>query len=77
MAVELRDDAVDAVQVARAGVVVDPHAVADDKHRERFLRVDGVQELPAGVDGLGDRDKMIIKFTGGDVVQKEPLRLAH
>ncbi len=41
--VEFDDDPVDDVQVAGAGVGVDPHAVADGQHRERLLRVDRVQ----------------------------------
>jgi predicted nucleotidyltransferase len=40
MLVKLNVHAVDAVQIARAGVMVDLHAVADVEHRERFVRVD-------------------------------------
>ena len=65
--VNLGDDAVNAVQVAGTGVVVDLHAVADRQHRERFQGANGVEQLVAGVDGFGDCDQMRVKLTGGDL----------
>ena len=50
--IEFDHDALDAVEVAGCCVVVDPHAVADVQHRERFVGVDRLEQFVAGVDGF-------------------------
>jgi hypothetical protein len=75
--VQLDDHALDAVQVAGAGVVIDPHAVSDREHRERFLRVDRAQQLMPGVYGFGDRDKMGVQLARGDLVKQQPFKLGR
>src|ERR1700694_511842 len=71
--VELDDVALDAVQVAGAGVVVDADAVTDVEHRERFGRADRVQQLMARPDRIGDRGQMQVQFAGRDLVKQEAL----
>jgi hypothetical protein len=75
VAVELGHDALDTVQVARAGVPVDSHPVTDRQHRERFLRVDGVQQIKPGANGFTDRDQVRVELACGDLVEQEPLGL--
>jgi hypothetical protein len=75
--VELDDDAVDAVQVAGVGVMVDPHSVADVEHRERFGGVDCLQQLIARVDGVGDRGQVRVEVAGGDLVEQQSLGLGR
>src|SRR4029453_8533036 len=73
--VELDDGAVDAVQVAGAGVVVDAHPVADVQQGERFGRADRLQQLVARADRLGDRGQVRVQFASGDLVEQQRLGL--
>jgi hypothetical protein len=65
----------DAVEVARFGVVIDPHSVADVEHRERFVGVDRREQLAAGVDGFGDRGEVLVQDAVGDLVKQQSLWL--
>jgi hypothetical protein len=73
--VEFHDVALDAVQVAGAGVVVDPDAVADVEHRECFRGADRLHELVAGVDRVRDRGQVRVELAGGDLVKQQPFGL--
>ena len=72
--VEFNDDPLDTLQIAGADVMVDLHTVTDGEHRERFVRGDRVQELIAGADRVADRYQVLVKRSGGDLVEQEPLR---
>lgn len=74
--VERDDDAVDAVQIAGARVMVDPHSVAHVKRRQRLLGIDRVQQLLPGADRLADRDKVLIELACCDLVQQQLFRLS-
>jgi hypothetical protein len=75
--VELEDRAVNAVQVAGAGVVVDPHAVADVQRRERGHAAQGVQQVLSCVDRAGERWEVEVEPAVGDLLEQQLLGLGR
>jgi hypothetical protein len=74
--VEVHDRAVDAVQVAWTGTVVDADAVADAELGESLGRVDRLQQIKAGTDRLGDRGEVRIEFASDDLIEQPVCRVA-
>jgi hypothetical protein len=68
--VEFDDSAVEAVEIARADGVVDAHVVADAKFGESGRGADSVQEMVAGVDGVGERGEVLVKLAVRDRVKQ-------
>ena len=53
--------------------MVDPDAVADVEHCERFGRADRSQQLVAGADRVGDRGQVRVELSRRDLVEQQPL----
>lgn len=73
MIVEVDDYAVLALQVAGADVAVDPDGIADAQLGDCGRCSDGVQQSATRMDGVGDRDEVVVELAGGDLVEKQPL----
>ena len=71
--VELDDYAVLAVQVSGSDVAVYPDVIADAQLGDCGRCSDGVQQRATCVDGVGDRDEVVVEPAGGDLVEKQPL----
>ena len=71
--VEVDDYAVLALQVAGADVAVDPDGIADAQFGDCGRCSDGVQQSTTRMDGVGDRDEVVVELAGGDLVEKQPL----
>lgn len=65
LVVDLDDRAMEAVEVAGADRVVDPHVLADAEFGEDGRGADGVQEVVASVDGVGERGEVLIELAVG------------
>lgn len=72
--VELFDHGEFVFQVARADLAGEDHGVPDAELRDRGCGADGVQQLSACVYRVSDRDEMLVKFAGSDLVKQVPLR---
>ncbi len=73
MIVEVDDYAVLALEVAGAHVAVDPDGIADAQFGDCGRCLHGVQQSATRMDGIGDRDEVVVELTGGDLVEKQPL----
>ncbi len=60
--VELDNGAVETLEVAGADGVVDADLVADAQLGQRGRGADGVQEMAAGVDGVGESGEVLVKL---------------
>jgi len=69
LVVEVDDRAALAVEVARADGVVDAHLIADAQFSKRVRRADGVKEVVAGVDGVGERGEVLVEIACCDRVE--------
>ena len=66
--VEILDHGEFALKVPRPYTVGEHHSVADAKLGDRGRGADGKEQFAARVDRVGDRDEMLIKFAGGDLL---------
>jgi hypothetical protein len=60
--VELDDGTVETLEVAGADGVVDAHLVADAQLGQRGRGADGMQEMVAGVEGVGESGEVLVKL---------------
>ena len=58
------------LEVPRPDPVGEHHRVTDAQRGDRSSGTDRVKQLPARVDGVGDRDQMLIKLSRGDRVEQ-------
>lgn len=65
--------AVFAVQVAARTLTVDPDGIADTELGDRIRGANGVQQRAACLDGVRERDDVLVEFAGGDRVKQQSL----
>lgn len=70
LVIELDDGAVETLEVAGADGVVDAHLVADAQLGQRGRGVDGMQEMVAGVDRVGERGEVLVELAVCDRVKQ-------
>jgi hypothetical protein len=70
--VEVDDYAVLALEVAGADIAVDPDGISDAQFGDCGRCSDGVEQSATRVDGVGDRDEVVVELAGCDLVEKQP-----
>ncbi len=73
--VQCDDRSLNVLQVAGAGMPVDADAVADHERRQGGHGADGVQEMLARVDRLGERREVKIERAVCDLLEQQALRI--
>jgi hypothetical protein len=68
--VELDDGSVETLEVAGADGAVDAHLVADAQLGQRGRGADGMQEMVAGVDGVGESGEVLVELAVCDRVEQ-------
>ena len=56
--------------------MVDADLITDAQLRQRGGGPDGVQQMAAGVDRVGQRGEMVVKLAVGDRVEQQPVGVA-
>ncbi len=68
--VEVDNGTAKTVEIARADGAADAHVVADTEFGESGRRADGVQEMVAGVDGVGNSREVLVELAACDRVKQ-------
>lgn len=68
--VELLDHRQFVLEIARPDGAAEHHGIADAQLGDGARTADGVQQLTACVDGVGDRDEMLVELAGGDLLEQ-------
>lgn len=58
------------LEIARPDPAGEHHSIADAQLGDRGRGTDGVQQLAASVDGVGDRDEMLVELSGSDLLEQ-------
>jgi hypothetical protein len=68
--VEVDDGTAKTMEIARADGAFDAHLVADTEFGESSRRADSVQEMVAGVDGVGNSREVLVELAACDRVKQ-------
>lgn len=68
--VEVDDGAAKTMEIARADGAADAHVVADTEFGQGGRRADGLQEMVAGVDRVGDSREVLVELAACDRVKQ-------
>jgi hypothetical protein len=68
--VEVDDGTAKTMEIARADGAADAHVVADTEFGQGGRRADSVQEMVAGVDGVGDSREVLVELAACDRVEQ-------
>ena len=68
--VEVDDGTAKTMEIARADGAADAHVVADTEFGESGGRADSVQEMVAGVDGVGNSREVLVELAACDRVKQ-------
>jgi hypothetical protein len=67
---ELLDHREFVLEIARPDATGEHHSLTDAQPGDRARGADGMQQLAACVDGVGDRDEMLVELAGSDLLEQ-------